>query len=77
MKPDPKIMSNLDTLQKEIEHQINSTQFDLDTFVGSEDSLTDVDDIAEHNYMQGYLNCLLNVQRYIQTIKRDLAGLFH
>ena len=49
MKPDPKIMSNLDTLQKEIEHQINSTQFDLDTFVGSEDSLTDVDDIAEHN----------------------------
>lgn len=63
-------MTDLDTLQKEIDYQINSTKFDLDTF-GSEDSLTDVDDIAEYNYMQGYLNCLLNVQRYIQTIKEE------
>lgn len=63
-------MTDLDKLQKEIEYQINSTKFDLDTF-GSEDSLTDVDDIAEYNYMQGYLKCLLNVQRYIQTIKEE------
>lgn len=63
-------MTDLDTLQKEIDYQINSTRFDLDTF-DSEDSLTDVDDIAEYNYMQGYLKCLLNVQRYIQTIKEE------
>lgn len=71
MKPDPKIMSDLDTLQKEIEYQINSTQFDLDTF-GAEEDMTDVDDIAEYNYLQGYLKCLLNVQRYIQTIKEGI-----
>lgn len=63
-------MTDLDKLQKEIEYQINSTKFDLDTF-DSEDSLTDVDDIAEYNYMQGYLKCLLNVQRYIQTIEEN------
>lgn len=63
-------MDDLDKLQKEIEYQINSAKFDLDTF-GSEDSLTDVDDIAEYNYMQGYLKCLLNVQRYIQTLKEE------
>jgi hypothetical protein len=61
---------DLDKLKKEIEYQISSTKFDLDTF-GSEDSLTDVDDIAEYNYMQGYLKCLLNVQRYIQTIEEN------
>ena len=61
-------MTDLDTLQKEIEYQINSTQFDLDTF-GAEESLTNVEDIANYNYLQGYLKCLLNVQRYIQTIK--------
>ena len=62
--------TDLDKLQKEIEYQINSTQFDLDTF-GSEDSLTNVEDIANYNYLQGYLKCLLNVQRYIQTIKEE------
>ena len=63
-------MTDLDTLQKEIEYQINSTQFDLDTF-GAEESLTNVEDIANYNYLQGYLKCLLNVQRYIKTIKEE------
>lgn len=63
-------MSDLDTLQKEIEDQINSAKFDLDMF-GSEEDMTDVDDIAEYNYLQGYLKCLLNVQRYIKTIKEE------
>lgn len=63
-------MTDLDKLQKEIESQINSTQFDLDTF-GAEESMTDVEDIANYNYLQGYLKCLLNVQRYIQTIKEE------
>ena len=63
-------MTDLDKLQKEIEHQINSTKFDLDTFV-AEESLTNVEDIANYNYLQGYLKCLLNVQRYIQTIKEE------
>ena len=62
--------TDLDTLQKEIEYQINSTQFDLDTF-GAEESLTNVEDIANYNYLQGYLKCLLNVQRYIKTIKEE------
>lgn len=62
--------TDLDKIQKEIEHQINSAQFDLDTF-GSEDSLTDVDDIAEYNYLQGYLKGLINIKRYIKTIKEE------
>lgn len=70
MKPDPKIMSDLDILQKEIEYQINSTQFDLDTF-GAEESMTDIEDIANYNYLQGYLHCLLNMQRLIKTIKEE------
>ena len=62
--------TDLDTLQKEIEYQINSAQFDLSTF-GAEESLTNVEDIANYNYLQGYLKCLLNVQRYIKTIKEE------
>ena len=62
--------TDLDTLQKEIEYQINSTQFDLDTF-GAEESLTDIEDIANSNYLQGYLKCLLNIKRQIETIKEE------
>ena len=62
--------TDLDTLQKEIEYQINSAKSDLDTFV-AEESMTDIEDIANYNYLQGYLKCLLNVQRYIKTIKEE------
>ena len=62
--------TDLDTLQKEIEDQINYTKSDLDTF-GAEESLINVEDIANYNYLQGYLKCLLNVQRYIKTIKEE------
>ena len=61
---------DLDKMQKEIEHEINSTQFELD-MIGAEISKTDVDNLIKYNYLQLHLKWLKTAQRYIQTIKEE------